>query len=150
MVEKRRLFCSVMSPYPVELPVLCFLLPLWFLPPVYYISDVFYSTQTVKFLPCPTCVQLCLSLNSCYRKNRVRCGTARQIWQTEKTTTTLFPKIPCSKIFLAAGKRDTHHVSLYFSVFLRIDLLLLLGYHYCWCCCSVAVVIKNKQSLTGK
>lgn len=141
MVEKRRLFCSVMSLYPVELTVLCFSLPLWFLPPVYYISDVFYSTQTVKFPPCPSCVQLCLSLNSCYRRIRVRCGTARQIWRTEKKKKTqlYFPKFLVVKSFWQLEKGHPSCFSLLFSLSPRwsaspAGLSLLLMLLLCGCC----------------
>lgn len=41
-------------------------------------------------------------------------------------------------------------MSLYFSVFLHIDLLLLLGYHHYYCCCSVAVVIKIQKIINRK
>jgi len=102
-------------------------------------------TNCKEFLPCPSCVQLCSGLNSCYGRSRVRCGKSDRLKKTPTTHDSFVVKS-----FLAAGKRAPIIFSLSFSVFLRIDLLLLLGYYYCCCCFSVAVVIKIQKIFNRK
>lgn len=87
---------SLMSLCPVELTVLCF-------PVLILLSRrFFFPTRTVKsFYHFSSCVQLCPSLNTCYRRNRVRRGTAWWIWLKKRL---YFPWFLVVKSFLAAGK----------------------------------------------
>lgn len=144
MVEEEGLFCSVVS---VEPPVLCFPYPFWLCPLICYFF--FYSTQTVKSFY--HVVYSCAQVLTVVMEGTGSGGAQPDKSDRLKKTTTLFPIIPCSKslLFLAAGK-GASIMSLYFSVFFHIDLLLLLGYHYYYCCCSVAVVIKIQKIINGK
>lgn len=141
-----------MSPYPVELTVLCFWFPSWSLPLVCYLSDVFYSSQTVKSFYYVQVVYSCARVLTVVMEGAGSDVANLTDWKKNNNNNQQlhFPWFLCSKIFFGSWKKGAHHVSLSFSVFLRIDLLLLLGYYYCCCCCSVAVVIKIQKIFNRK
>lgn len=130
--------CFAFGSHPDLPPSLCLL----------FLRCFLLLTNCKEFLPCPSCVQLCSGLNSCYGRSRVRYGKSDRLKKKKTMTHDSF----VVKSFLAAGKRAPIMFSLSFSVFLRIDLLLLLGYYYyyCCCCCSVAVVIKIQKIFNRK